>query len=192
MRIIDIFVSEESGEGLYSMIYEEQSENEFDRLFNLWNNIEYVTFYCWENKEYIETEYFFGYTIDDVINKIRLEAYELERLIKSKTEQNFAVSGNTLQQMFRPLNDKEGKLYTHQQSKAKIDNKRNFPKPILRMYAIRLNKNTFVITGGAIKLTHKMDEHPDTAREIVKMKKVKNFFSNNQIEFEEDLKLFYE
>ena len=94
--------------------------------------------------------------------------------------------------MFRPLNDKEGKLYTHQQSKAKIDNKRNFPKPILRMYAIRLNKNTFVITGGAIKLTHKMDEHPDTAREIVKMKKVKNFFSNNQIEFEEDLKLFYE
>ena len=38
----------------------------------------------------------------------------------------------------------------------------------LRIYAIRIG-NVYVITGGAIKLTHLMEERPHTQKEIEKL-----------------------
>lgn len=45
----------------------------------------------------------------------------------------------------------------------------------LRLYAIRLEKGTFIITGGAIKLTYKMPERTHTLQELIKMEQVRNF-----------------
>ena len=45
----------------------------------------------------------------------------------------------------------------------------------LRLYAIRLEKGVFIITGGAIKLTASMAERSHTLQELLKMEKVRNF-----------------
>lgn len=51
----------------------------------------------------------------------------------------------------------------------------------LRIYAIKLSEGIYVITGGAIKLTLKMEEREHTKQELVKMEKVRSFLLNENI-----------
>ena len=45
----------------------------------------------------------------------------------------------------------------------------------MRIYAIKLDKDVFVITGGAIKLTRTMQERAHTQRELERLERVRNF-----------------
>lgn len=45
----------------------------------------------------------------------------------------------------------------------------------LRVYAIRVEKDVFIITGGAIKLTHEMQDRPHTQLELEKMNQCKDY-----------------
>ena len=78
-----------------------------------------------------------------------------------------------------------------QESKAKVDNKKYFPKPILRVYALRIETKTFVVNGGAIKISRLMKDHVDTIAELNKMEKVKAFLRNNEIECQDDVLKLY-
>lgn len=59
----------------------------------------------------------------------------------------------------------------------------------LRIYAIRIDENLFVITGGAIKLVLLMEDHPDTRAEKVKLEQAKDYFKKQDV-FNDDS--FYE
>ena len=50
--------------------------------------------------------------------------------------------------------------------------------PWLRIYAIRLNDGKYIITGGAIKLTEKMQDRPHTAFELKKIEIVRDFLKS--------------
>lgn len=45
----------------------------------------------------------------------------------------------------------------------------------LRLYAIRFQCNSYLVTGGAIKLTRSMQEREHTLEELRKLEKVRNF-----------------
>jgi len=53
----------------------------------------------------------------------------------------------------------------------------------LRLYAIRIDEDTFVITGGAIKLPlhHLMEDREHTRIELQKIKRVQDYLKANQI-----------
>ena len=51
----------------------------------------------------------------------------------------------------------------------------------LRVYAIRLEKNVFVITGGAIKLTRTMQERSHTQAELDKLNQCRQFLASNGV-----------
>lgn len=51
----------------------------------------------------------------------------------------------------------------------------------LRIYAIKLSEGVYVITGGAIKLTLKMEEREHTRQELVKLEKVRSFLLSENI-----------
>lgn len=51
----------------------------------------------------------------------------------------------------------------------------------LRIYAIKLSVGVYVITGGAIKLTLKMEDREHTKLELVKMEKVRSFLLNENV-----------
>lgn len=55
----------------------------------------------------------------------------------------------------------------------------------LRVYAIRVEKNVFIVTGGAIKLTPAMQDRPHTQLELDKMNKCRDFLKANGI-FDQD------
>lgn len=44
-----------------------------------------------------------------------------------------------------------------------------------RVYAIKIDKNCFVITGGTIKLHHINKDRPHTAKEMQKMEKCRDY-----------------
>lgn len=59
--------------------------------------------------------------------------------------------------------------------------------PKLRIYAIRIDEDTYVLTGGAIKLTHKMEEAEATRKELDKLMDVKRWLKNKGVAFHGDL-----
>lgn len=61
------------------------------------------------------------------------------------------------------LQKKKGKLY------------RQKHQSWVRLYAIKLEPNIYVITGGAIKLTEKMQDRDHTLRELMNLEKCRNF-----------------
>lgn len=84
--------------------------------------------------------------------------------------------------MFQPLSDSDYKLKVYQKSKVKGNKKRSW----LRLYAIRIEANTFVITGGAIKLTKTMNERNHTNRELQKLTVSRDYLRKMEILFKED------
>lgn len=60
----------------------------------------------------------------------------------------------------------------------------------LRLYAIRLGENCYIITGGAIKLTHHM-RRDHLQAELKKLKLVQTFLQNNDINYPEDLNIYF-
>lgn len=189
MEIIDIFVDTNSWEGIYSTRYDDEEEDEYSRLLNLWSDPEYVISYLKANKSFLETDFFKNESIDSLSVKIEKETSELERLMLELVKGGFEKNGTKLENLFRPLENSDGRLYVHQLSKAVLYD-HHFARPILRFYAVRISSNTFVITGGSIKLTHNMDEHEDTKKELAKLSTVKALLKNNDLLTEEDIKTF--
>ena len=55
----------------------------------------------------------------------------------------------------------------------------------LRVYAIRLEPNVYIVTGGAIKLTRTMQERAHTIIELEKLNSCKEFLKANGV-FDKD------
>ena len=86
------------------------------------------------------------------------------------------------------MNNRESYGSELQKSKSPDDKKR----PLIRLYAIRIHKNLFIVTGGAIKLTYQMGEHEDTDKELEKLEKVRDFLKSNGLTTADELIYYYE
>ena len=162
MKIIAIFA-----EKLYACQYDNEGFNEYARLMNLWTNVVYLREYAKENK------------ISDVLrfaNEIREDAEFIQDLIATIGKRNAPLAS-----FFKPLNNLETSIKVLSLQKGR--------RYRLRIYAIKLDENLFLITGGAIKLTFKMQDHPDTQNEKDKLDWVKTYLKRNHV-FDNDS--FYE
>jgi hypothetical protein len=75
------------------------------------------------------------------------------------------------------------------ENELEILSKRKGRQKLLRIYAIKLDTNCFVITGGAIKITGTMQGHKDTLEELAKLERCKQYLKENDVF---DLDSFYE
>lgn len=115
-----------------------------------------------------------GDAIDDTIE----DALELQRLILT------FPSTEHLDDIFVPLGGKDLTIQVLTREKA-----RNWDRfrhaSWVRIYAIRLEPNVFVITGGAIKLTRTMQERANTQRELDKLNACRDYLLRNDV-FDQD------
>ena len=51
----------------------------------------------------------------------------------------------------------------------------------MRIYAIKLDNGIYLVTGGAIKLTHLMEERQHTLDELKRMEQVRNYLIDNGV-----------
>ena len=76
--------------------------------------------------------------------------------------------------LFRPLDNNRAVEMTLGKEKARLRNRMEHAS-WLRLYAIKLEPNHYIVTGGTIKLTRTMIEREHTLRELSKMERVRNF-----------------
>lgn len=147
--------------------------NELSLLFQSWNDIGYLMDFFMANFEDLK-KYFHIERISDAIEDTLDDAKQLERLILDipYTEK--------LDELFKPLGETD--LIIRELAREKARNwGRTRHTSWLRIYAIRLEKDVFVITGGAIKLTRAMQERPHTQEQFDKLNKCRQYLVDNGV-----------
>jgi hypothetical protein len=135
-------------------------ENEFSRLFDFWSDIEQLEEFFEANKYDLQKPFWNYLSVKDAIYRTIQESGKLEDSFRNLSKQTTdKLKG--LDSLFRPLND----LQTHVVELNKSKAKQNW----LRMYALKIENNAYLITGGAIKLTQTMQERKHTQLELNKI-----------------------
>lgn len=165
MKIVSIF--ERSKTCLYAVKYEDSQQDALEILQDQWSDPEELRkFFVQYRKDY---EAYYGKArVSDIVEKAIGDADLLfERLFEFAQDE----SGEHLSHFFKPLHKKEvGTVYELQQLKAYGTSSNSF----LRIYAIRYG-SSYVITGGAIKLTDQMKDRAHTKVEIYKLDLVRDY-----------------
>lgn len=181
MRIVPIFP--ENKPAIFSVIFDDELLDELSRLFELWSDVEYLESFFEKNRVDLCRGYTGFPSVEEAVNRILDDACILEERLFELAKTGQHDSCNTLQTLFEPLSN-EIRLAELQKSKAKIYSFRK--SSWLRLYAIRIAPNLYVITGGAIKLTHRMEEREHTQKELVKLDKVKTYLQDHGLIHESD------
>jgi len=149
---------------LYSMKYGNQ-ECEYDRIFNQLENVDSITHFFEENKDYLNLPAWNKVTnIESATRQVLKEAYELEKRLFDFAEN--AMKGKTpdLDKMFQYIGGKEfSDIYEYTPMKAYGKGR----PPFLRLYAIKLAPNKYVITGGRIKLHDSIQSSPGIKEHVL-------------------------
>lgn len=156
MKIVTIFADQ-----LFAFHYENEKDNEFDRLMELWTDVGYLQSYAKRNK--VEDVYLF-------VNDILRDAEQIQDYLN-----NIHINNQPYGFYFEPLQESERKKTILSFQKSKIKKNR------LRLYAIKLDDNCFLITGGAIKMSQKMEAHHDTSLELTKLNNGRNYLNQNGV-----------
>ncbi len=173
MKIIDTFAIVE--EHLYAVQYDNQNIDEWQKLFNLWQDATYLSSFFEDHKDDLFYGYYKGITIDEAIKRTRREAKYLRgEILKFATDKENSLSG-----LFKPLDNRisfnpKSNQYSSNNSYEKNKSRQHW----LRIYAIRVDHNLFVVSGGAIKLTEKMDR-AHLLIELEKLELTRNFLMDN-------------
>ena len=183
MKLIPIFTPSNLEEGIWSIQLDGKDRSELDLFFDAINDIEWLHNFFELNEADLDTGYYGNITIDQAVLKTLEEAEEVEDTLYDYTEQGFMNGPHQLQHLFKPLNNFEYYISIYQKSKARIK------YGWLRIYAIRIAKNCYVVTGGSIKLTRDMKrEHLN--KELKKLEQTKMFLKDHGIDYPEDLNTY--
>lgn len=152
--------------------------NEFGRLFNLWQDTSYL--FCFFNRhlEDLKSGFFGVISVEEAILITINEAYNFEQELLSVAK-NKINTAQSLREIFRPLSDSDKDKYPiplYLKSKAYGSR-----KSWLRLYALRLNDNIYIITGGGIKLTRTMNTRIHLKNELKKLDILKQFLIDQGI-----------
>jgi hypothetical protein len=187
MELMPIFVDKGTLKGLHSICLRKDSRSEFDLLLDRLTNIAYVQRYCKDNIEYLNRGFFGQISLEDAIREIRKDVKEMVVRLQTAAVSDRGTGRNRLEQLFRPLHNLDAgvrELQSHKFKPGKISK--------VRLYAIRISEDMFVATGGAIKLTHLMEQHPDTVLEKKKIDRIKTWLKAAGICDEDSLIYYYE
>ena len=171
VRIIDSY------DHLWAVKSQGKEDDELTDLFNKWNNVEYLLNFFTENFEDLKGHFHIE-RISQAISDTMDDAETLEELIL-----DFPYTEN-LDELFKPLGAADSRATELSREKARNWDSRQHAS-WLRIYAIRLEPNIYVVTGGAIKLTRTMQEREHTAIELDKLNRCKAYLQSQGV-FDKD------
>lgn len=160
MKIVRIFA-----EQLFAFHYENEADNELNRLLTQWNDPAYLYQFVIQHKADAPK----GVSIQTIINQLIDNANDIDdTLNKISTD-----SSRSLEEFFKPLDNQEYRIVELSKQKGR--------KNYLRLYAIKIDRNCFVITGGTIKFNHLNKDRPHTQKEMNKIEKCRNYLKENSV-----------
>lgn len=168
VRIID------GSDHLWAVKDKNKEADELSLLFRNWTNGEYLFDFFMDNFEDLN-EYFHIERIDQAVEDTFEDAEALQDLVLD------IPYIEHLDELFKPLglNDDRNRELINREKARHWERGRH--ASWLRIYAIRLEQNVYVVTGGAIKLTRTMQEREHTAIELHKLNQCKAFLKDNGV-----------
>lgn len=148
-------------------------KNELAALFHNWNDAEYLWEFFLDNLADLQ-EFFHIERISEAVEDTIDDAEQLERLILE------VPYTDNLDELFVPLGSSDATIRELSREKARNWNRTGHAS-WLRVYAIRLETDVFVITGGAIKLTRTMQERAHTQVELTKLNQCRQYLLDNGV-----------
>lgn len=171
VRIIDGY------DHLWAVKAQDKDADELTILFRNWTNGEYLLDFFIDNFEDLKN-YFHIERVDQAVEETFEDAEALQELVL-----DFPYT-EKLDDIFKPLDVTDTRTFELSRQKARNwDRERH--ASWLRIYAIRLEPNVYVVTGGAIKLTRTMQEREHTSVELQKLNRCKDFLKANGV-FDQD------
>lgn len=158
---------------LWAVRYEGESDNALYNIFEQWNDVIWLRAFFKAHMKDLSS-YF---KITDINQAIMDTIEDSERL--QCVIMDISPDAN-LDAIFRPLENSRIADITLGKEKARLKQRMRHSS-WLRIYAIKLAKGIYIITGGAIKLTATMEERQHTQAELTKMEMVRNFLLNEDI-----------
>lgn len=158
---------------LWAVRYDGKEDNCFEELFGQWYDMLWLKTFFEQNISDLES--FFHITdVYQAVMETMEEASRLECLMMDITPEA------NLDTLFKHLDNRRYSEMLLGKEKAKGDGLQKHPS-WLRIYAIKVDEGTYVITGGAIKLTATMSERSHTLAELAKLELVRNHFIDNRV-----------
>ncbi|QDH77830.1 hypothetical protein FKX85_01720 [Echinicola soli] len=160
---------------LLSIKYDGDEEDALSLLYDQWTSNEYLRDFFKRFQRDYQIKY--GKCIlKRVVREAKDYANELFDVLYDAASQE---ENATLEKLFQPLDNREKgqKSYEKQSLKGKGEERKSY----LRIYAIRY-RSMIIVTGGAIKLTDRMEYRKHTNDELKKLKLVKGFLEKDNPE----------
>lgn len=167
----------EDSDHLWAVRSDDKDADELTLLFRNWTNGEYLLDFFMENFEDLK-EFFHIERLDEAVNDTFEDAEALQELVLE-----FPYT-EKLDELFKPLDVTDSRVRELSREKAR-NWTRDRHASWLRIYAIRLEPNVYLATGGAIKLTRTMQEREHTAIELQKLNRCKDYLKANGV-FDQD------
>jgi hypothetical protein len=158
---------------LWAVVYDGDNQDILTKTISNWLNPAFLEVFFNDNKKDLES-YFHITNVDEAIYDTIADAASLSCLIL-----DINPDAN-LDRLFRPLENQRIREMLLSREKAKGKRQSGHPS-WLRIYAIKLDPEIYLITGGAIKLSYYMADREHTLNELKKMEMVRNFLIDNGI-----------
>lgn len=165
MKIVDIFATR----NLFAVHYDGAHYNEYRRLMELWEDTEALEQFLKANSKDIPPHK----SVYTVLEEIIEESYEINDTLLDIIE----TEPINIDSLFAPLDNSEYREVLLSIRKGKGRTKH------LRLYAIKIARDTYLITGGAIKLPlhHLMDDRIHTKLEKQKLINARDYLRSKGV-----------
>lgn len=180
MKIVAIFAVENNS--LLSVQFDKEVSDEFTLLFDNWNDVEFLEQFFEDNKADLQSGFFGNISIEEAVFRTIEDAEMLEEYIRAVAQTGKVNPDKSrLDLLFSSLHKNDYSIQLLQ-SKAYGRGRRSW----LRLYAIRIAENLYVVSGGAIKLTDTMNDRPHLLRELEKLKVTQRYLREVDLLNEDD------
>jgi hypothetical protein len=162
-------------ESLFAVKYKSENEHELTRIFRLWNDAEYLFSFFHEQAHDLQHPFWKGISVAEAVMKTRREAKRIQNKLITIADTGKTDKDENLSTLFKPLYDNISYLEQYEKNKAYGLDRPSW----LRIYAIRVDVNMFIVSGGAIKLTKSMNDRDHLLLELSKLEILKKYCRDN-------------
>ena len=139
----------------------------------MWQNPEYLEDFFETHKADLVGDFSGNMNVENAILESFEYSQEFERQLLELSRQSKHEQLRGLEEIFSPLHNLQYHTKTLGKSKAKAT--------WLRIYALRIDRNVYIVTGGSIKLTQKMQDREPTNHELEKIESCREYLMSQGI-----------
>lgn len=177
MKIVPIFADVNIPKGLFEICLKPDTtpiSNEYDAFINWvfdWQNLHK---FFKDRQHLLKKNPYFPNTVYDASKRTFEEMSQLEQHLLHAKNNSLEQLCGFLQENFKPLNNQSSIGEELQPSKTRGADKNCW----IRIYAVRVNPEMFIVTGGAIKLVHTIKEDSILVDERSKLLRVRDYLKH--------------